>query len=133
MVSSMTRVDVGSSAGAAPVEYRWDGSGWARTQKGTPHVDAAGVRIAPQNVIIQFTPYASSGVPDQFGVMIPEAQMVGEGDAWVLTDGGLVVGRWHKTSQTSIATYTDVDGNPIALTPGRTWVALPPPGGATRL
>lgn len=127
------RVDFGSSAGAAPVEYRWDGSGWARTQKGTPHVDAAGVRIAPQNVIIQFTPYVSSGVPDQFGVMIPEAQMVGEGDAWVLTDGGLVVGRWHKTSQTSVTTYTDVDGNPIALTPGRTWVALPPPGGATRL
>lgn len=127
------RVDFGSSAGAAPVEFHWNGSGWARTQKGTPHVDAAGERIAPTNVIIQFTQYASSGVNDQFGVPIPEAQMVGEGDAWVLTDGGLVVGRWRKTSLTAVTTYTDVDGNPIGLTPGRTWVALPPPGGATRL
>lgn len=127
------RIDFGSSAGAAPVEYHWNGSGWARTQKGTPHVDASGERIAPTNVIIQFTPYASSGVNDQFGVPIPEAQMVGEGDAWVLTDGGLVVGRWRKSALTAVTTYTDVDGNPIGLTPGRTWIALPPPGGATRL
>ncbi len=127
------RINFGSSAGAAPVEYRWDGSGWARTQKGTPHVDAAGERISPPNVIIQFTPYASSGVNDQFGVPIPEAQMEGVGDAWVFTDGGLVVGKWNKASMTAVTTYTDIDGNPIGLTPGRTWVALPPPGGATRL
>ncbi|MFZ6002798.1 MAG: DUF3048 domain-containing protein [Actinomycetota bacterium] len=127
------RVDFGSSAGAAPVEYRWNGTGWARTQKGTPHVDAAGVQVAPANVIVQFTPYASSGVNDQFGKPIPEAQMVGEGDAWILTNGGVVVGRWHKPSLEAVTTYTDVDGNPIGLTPGRTWVALPPPGGATRL
>lgn len=123
----------GTSAGSAPVDYVWDGTGWARTQKGTPHVDAAGQQVAPANVVVQFTDYASSGVNDQFGNPIPEAQMVGEGDAWVLTTGGLVVGRWHKPALEAVTTYTDVDGNPIALTPGRTWVALPPPGGAARL
>ncbi len=126
-------ITFGTSAGSAPVEYRWDGSGWARFQKGTPHVDAAGQQVAPANVIVQFTEYASSGVNDQFGNPIPEAQMVGEGDAWVLTAGGLVAGRWHKPALEAVTTYTDVDGNPIALTPGRTWVALPPPGGGTRL
>lgn len=126
-------ISYGSSGGSAPVEYRWDGQGWARFQKGTPHVDAAGVQVAPANVIVQFTPYASSGVNDQFGVPIPEAQMVGEGDVWVFTNGGVVVGRWHKPSLESIATYTDVDGAPINLTPGRTWVSLAPPGSATRL
>jgi hypothetical protein len=126
-------IDFGSSAGSAPVDYQWNGSGWARNQKGTPHVDAAGVQVAPANVIVQFTPYASSGVNDQFGTPIPEAQMVGEGDAWVLTAAGLVVGRWHKPALDAVTTYTDVDGAPIGLTPGRTWVALPPPGGATRL
>jgi hypothetical protein len=126
-------VTFGSSAGSAPVDYRWNGQGWARNQNGTPHVDAAGVQIAPANVIVQFTPYISSGVNDQFGKPIPEANMVGEGDAWVLTDGGLVVGRWHKPALDAVTTYTDVDGNPILLTPGRTWVALPPPGDAVRL
>jgi hypothetical protein len=123
----------GSSAGAAPIDYRWNGQGWARFQKGTPHVDVGGVQVAPANVIVQFTPYASSGVNDQFGKPIPEAQMVGEGDAWVLTAGGIVVGRWHKPSLDAVTTYTDADGAPIGLTPGRTWVALAPPGEASRL
>jgi hypothetical protein len=127
------RITFGRSAGSAPVEYRWNGQGWARTQKGTPHVDAAGVQVAPANVIVQFTPYVSSGVGDQFGVMIPEAQTVGEGEAWVLTNGGIVVGTWHKPAVDAVTTYTDVDGKPIGLTPGRTWIALPEPGGAQRL
>lgn len=130
---SGVRVTYGSSAGSAPVEYRWNGEGWARTQAGTPHVDTAGVQVAPANVIIQFTPYASSGVVDQFGKPIPEAQMVGEGEAWILTNGGLVAGRWHKPALEAVTTYTDVDGNPIGLTPGRTWVALPSAGDAVRL
>jgi hypothetical protein len=124
-------VTYGTSAGSAPVDWTWNGSGWDRTQKGTPHVDAAGARISPANVIVQFVPYASSGVNDQFGNPIPEAQLVGEGDAWVFTAGGVVKGRWHKPTLESVTTYTDVDGAPIALTPGRTWVELPQPGGAT--
>jgi len=131
-------VKFGSSGGAAPTEWRWNGRGWARTQKGTPHVDAAGVQVAPANVIIQFVTYAATDVSDQFGVPIPEAQLVGEGDVWVLTGGGtqpqgLVQGHWKKTSLEAVTTYTDVDGNPILLTPGRTWVVLPSAGGAARL
>jgi hypothetical protein len=125
-------VSYGTSAGSAPVTYTWNGTGWARTQKGTPHVDADGVQVAPANVIVQFTRYVSSGVNDQFGVPIPEAELVGSGDAWVLTGGGLVVARWEKTSESAPTTYTDVEGNPVGLSPGRTWVALPQPGGATR-
>jgi hypothetical protein len=127
------RVTFGSRAGAAPVEYRWNGTGWARTQSGTPHVDAAGVQVAPANVVVQFVSYVSSDVNDQFGNPIPEARTVGEGDAWVLTNGGLVQGRWHKPALDAVTTFTDVDGKPILFTPGRTWVELPPPEGASRL
>lgn len=131
-------VNFGSSGGSAPTEWRWNGTGWARTQKGTPHVDVSGQQVAPANVVIQFVSYAPTDVADQFGVLIPEAQLVGEGEVWVLTGGGtgpagLVQGRWTKPSIDAVTTYTDVDGNPILLTPGRTWVVLPSPGGATRL
>lgn len=126
-------ITYGGSAGSAPVDYRWDGGGWARFQKGTPHVDAAGRQVSPKNVIIQFVNYAPTDVTDQFGVFIPEAQLVGEGEAWVLTTGGLVQGRWIKTNIGARTQYLDVDGNPIQLSPGQTWVALPPPGAATRL
>lgn len=125
-------VTYGTSAGAAPVEYRWNGEGWARSQKGAPHVDSAGVQVAPANVVVQFVRYVDSGTTDQFGKQIPEAETVGEGDAWVLTAGGLIPGRWHKANNEAVTTYTDIDGKPIDLTPGRTWVALPAAGGATR-
>ncbi|MGK2947929.1 MAG: DUF3048 domain-containing protein, partial [Acidimicrobiales bacterium] len=96
----------GTGAGAAPVDYVWNGTGWARNQKGTPHVDADGAQVAPENVVIQFTEYAPSDTADQFGVPIPEAQLVGEGDAWVLTAGGLIQARWHKPALEAVTTYT---------------------------
>jgi hypothetical protein len=89
--------------------------------------------VAPANVIIQFVNYVPTDVVDQFGVAIPEAQLLGTGPVWVLTNGGLVQGSWHKPALETVTTYVDVEGQPIFLTPGRTWVALPSPGGATRL
>jgi hypothetical protein len=125
-------VSYGNQAGSAPVEYRWNGTGWDRFQNGTPHVDASGVQVSPPNVVIQFVDYVGSEVTDQFGKPIPEAQLLGEGEVWVLTGGNLVTGRWHKPSLEAVTTYSDAAGQPIGLTPGRTWVALPSPGGAVR-
>jgi hypothetical protein len=126
-------ISYGRSGGSAPVDYRWNGKGWARFQNGTPHVDAAGKQVAPENVIVQFVNYAPTDVADQFGVPIPEAQLLGEGHAWVLTTGGLIQATWKKLSIGDKTRYFDPGGHPIELTPGRTWVALPPPGGASRL
>ncbi|HET9555687.1 MAG TPA: DUF3048 C-terminal domain-containing protein, partial [Actinomycetota bacterium] len=103
----------------------------ARSQSGTPHVDALGVQVAPENVIVSFTPYASSDVTDQFGVPIREAQTVGQGDAWVLTGGQIIVARWSKPSLEAPTQYLDAAGQPVRLTPGRTWVALAEPGTTT--
>jgi hypothetical protein len=124
-------ITFGTGSGRADVEYRWDGKGWARSQAGTPYVDTAGVQIAPENVIVQFVPYASSGVNDSFGHAIPEAQLVGDGLAWVLTDGKLIEARWWKPRLDAVTTFTDASGAPVGLTPGNTWVALPPPGAAS--
>ena len=118
-------------AGSAPVDYGWTGAGWARSQSGTPHVDANGVQVAPENVIISFTPYAETDVQDQFGVPIREAQTVGEGEAWVLTGGQLINAHWVKPAPEAPTQYLDAAGQPVKLTPGRTWVALPEPGTAT--
>jgi hypothetical protein len=132
------RVTFGGSAGAAPTEWRWNGKGWARSQAGTPHVDAAGVQVAPANVVIQFVNYAPTDVADQFGVRIPEAQMLGTGEVWVLTGGGsqphgVVKGKWWKPHLGSVTRYLNEDGTQMRLTRGTTWVVLPNPGGATLL
>jgi hypothetical protein len=41
----------------------------------------------------------------------------------------LIMGTWTKTAPEAIPTYVDAAGAPIKLTPGRTWVELPPNGG----
>jgi hypothetical protein len=128
-------VDFGGGPGSSPSEWRWNGSGWARVQAGRPHVDTAGVQVAPANVVIQFVDYAPTDVADQFGVPIPEAQLVGSGEVWILTGGagqphGIVKGTWEKGNLSGKTAYRTADGKPIRLTPGTTWVVLPPPGGA---
>ena len=82
----------------------WDPEleGWARFQTdnlhgdGSPHVDAAGEQIAPENVVVLYTNYAAS-IADSRS---PQAQTIGEGDALVLTgDGQAVAGRWSRGGQ----------------------------------
>lgn len=126
------RIGFGARGGAAPVDYRVEPStgAWLRFQNGTPHVDAAGVQVQPENVVVLHVDYVDTGVVDSGGGAVPEAQLLGSGLAWVLTAGQLVEGTWSRSAPEVPAVLTDVTGAPIGLTPGRTWVALPDPGGA---
>lgn len=128
-------VDYSWGGGGAPVTYRWDDqvAGWARTQGGTAHVDAEGVHVAPPNLIVQKVTYLDTGLVDTSGAPVPEAQLVGEGDAWVLTDGHVVEGRWVRPDADVPTAYETRDGEPIGLTPGRTWIALVPADGDAAL
>jgi hypothetical protein len=62
---------------------------------------------------------------------VPEAQLVGQGDGWVLTGGQTIPVHWNRPADESPFKLTDAAGATVALTPGRTWVELPPPGGAS--
>jgi hypothetical protein len=112
------------------VIYEWDQQAktWLRTQDGTPHVDADGNRVAPRNVVFQLVNYHNTGFVDRSGAEVPEAELIGEGEAWVLTDGRLVKGRWSRPGPDVVTTYTEGSGTPIRLTPGRTWLELVPIG-----
>jgi hypothetical protein len=112
-------------------QYVWDPASlsWRRSEYGQLHKDAAGQQIAPANVIVQFVAYV--GVP---GVgQSQQAVTVGEGDAWIFTDGKVVKGKWRRPDPKQPAVYTDAAGTPVQLTPGRTWVELPQPGGAAEI
>ena len=112
------------------VLWEWDGTaqGWRRTQNGEAHVDAAGRQVTPRNVVVQFVTYRDTGLVDSSGTAVPEGEVIGEGDAWVLTGGVLIPARWSKPSAEEVTRYVDASGADVRLAPGPSWVELVPPG-----
>ena len=114
-------------SGVTTVEWAWDpiAKVWDRTQ-GTPSVDAAGVPITATNVIVEIVPYSNTGYIDPAGNPVPDANTVGNGQAYVLSGGEIVKATWSKPSEFSVTKFIDSKGHQIALEPGKTWVELLP-------
>jgi hypothetical protein len=105
------------------VTYQWDATraGWLRFQRTNEPFMAAGLvptQIAPTNVIVQFVTYGGAG----------EGELYGSGEAWIFSNGQLVRGTWVRGFPEAPTEFKDALGNPIALTPGSTWVELFPLG-----
>jgi hypothetical protein len=111
-----------------PIEWQWDAAAahWLRSEYGKEH-DATDGRVSTANVVIMFTDYQTSPADKKS----PEAQTVGSGEVWVLSGGKIVKGTWSRPDAAKPAALTTASGQPIALTPGRTWVELAKTGTAT--
>ena len=88
---------------------------FVRWQYGTAHRTDGDDLVAASNVVILRTEYGRG----------PVARSVGEGDAWILTAGSVVEGRWIRPKRTAPFQLVHADGTPILLNPGRTWMQLP--------
>ena len=92
---------------------------------GSQHTDADGTQISASNIVILTPNYA-----DVEG--LPSAQISGTIEtAYVATGGKIVSGRFDATAYGEPIALIDGDGNPLYLTPGKTFVLLPPGGGST--
>jgi len=109
--------------------FSWDPArgAYLRSMGGVPHVDVDGVQVAPANVVVLEIQYRFS---DGSRESSPHGVTTGEGRALVFTAGHLVEGRWVRPSPDAPLQLLAADGTPIALTPGQTFIELPPPGGA---
>jgi hypothetical protein len=118
-------------AGGTHVSFSWDDAakGWARTQDGTRHVDVDGNGLTPANVVLQIVDYVNTGDADVAGSPVPEAQLVGQGFAWVLTRGVAVKAVWSRPDPAKPTQYMVAGGAPVVFAPGQTWVALVPAAG----
>ena len=110
----------------AVVEYVWDAeAGCARRfQDGRAFVDEDGSSVCPRNVVVQFTPYG----PSRADARSPQAYTVGAGDGVAFRGGLLAQVTWNRPGPLDGPNLTDISGVPAVLTPGTTWVALPPVG-----
>lgn len=123
--------------GGTIAHFVWDAEagGWARWQDGTPHVDLPRhsngtpnpdvdpVQVTPANVVVLQIRYTGSAACSY----CPEAITVDPdgGAALIFTGGHMIRGRWSRPSGGQPWQVADNDGNPVRLSPGQTFIALP--------
>ena len=112
-----------SSASAA---WTWTNHAWQRTQNGTADVLTSGQRVSARNVVIMSIAIANTGLRDVLGHPSPDDVVTGSGRVWVLRDGHVIRGTWHRPTRAAKWVLRDNRGNPLPLTPGNTWVELLP-------
>lgn len=93
---------------------------YRHVQWAVPHVDDDGDPVAPANVVVLRVEYQPSAArPDS-----PQALTVGEGKAWVFTDGRVTVGTWERAEANGPWLLFDESGDQIRLRRGQTYLAL---------
>ncbi|MFP5289410.1 MAG: DUF3048 domain-containing protein [Actinomycetes bacterium] len=113
----------------ATPSWAWDaGSGtWLRTMTGgAPDVAAGGTRLSAVNLVILRVPVAV--IQD-----IPTTQMIGGGEAFVLSGGKALKVAWSKADRNAPVRLVDANGLAVRLAPGNTWVELVPTAGSVTI
>ena len=85
--------------------------------------------IAVDNVVIQEVVVTDSNIVDVAGFPSPDVKLVGEGRAWILRDGRLIMGRWRRSSLEDMTVFENKRGDEVALAPGTTFIELVPKDG----
>jgi len=109
--------------GNISVRWDWDAESgrWLRSQEGGAHIDKTHGRIGATNVVVMVVDY----VPSTIDARNPRALTVEAGPAFVFSDGEVVEGRWERGHRLYPISFLDASGEPIALSPGNTWIELP--------
>ena len=117
---------------AAEVAWRWnaDAEVWQRSRNGQAHVDAEGVALDADNVLVARVATSVGPRTDAAGAATVEAELVGEGRALVLRGGEVVEGRWERDTPAEPFRFLTEEGRPIELAVGRSWVELVPVSGS---
>lgn len=100
---------------------------YARVLAGRPHSDQdSGKQIAPNVVVALITEYSihPDGVHSVY-------RTTGTGDLLVFQDGMVTTGSWKKDSADASLEFIGVDGKPLALNVGQTWITAIPTGRVT--
>ena len=108
--------------GSMKASWEWDANkrAFARRHDANVHLDSNGEQVTTENLLVLTVEYKISAANKKS----PEAQTTGTGVAWVLQQGKITQGTWTRADKMDPWTLTDEVGEPILLTPGRTFVEL---------
>ncbi|MEM7140043.1 MAG: DUF3048 domain-containing protein [Actinomycetota bacterium] len=107
------------------VSFVWDEMrGYVRVQDGEIHTTLDETPLVFTNIVVFETEYR----PSVFAPGSVDAEIVGSGVVNLLIDGQRHEGTWERESREDAYSFFDVDGEPLLLDPGQTWVTLVPAG-----
>lgn len=115
-----THIDMNISTGAYAVSYNYDATtnSYVRAQGGENHVDREGGQIQPKVAIAIKVPM-TLGFEDGNREQITTS---GTGEAYIFQNGTVTPATWSKTDPKAPLVFTGVDGKPVVLNRGQTWI-----------
>jgi hypothetical protein len=115
-------------SGSSDVFWRWSATkkGFLRFHGTVPHTYSDGTQVTAVNVIVQVSKVIITNITDVAGAPSPEVVATGEGKAYILRGGKMVIGTWKRPTVKDVTKYYDAQGNEVSLLPGNTWVELYP-------
>ena len=114
---------VDARVGGLQVSWDWsaENAAFMRSQAGRQHVDQQHGPIGAANVILMVVEY----FPDPANTPSPMALTLGNGPAYIFSDGKVIEARWSRFEPTEpIRLQATGTGEIIPINPGNTWVEL---------
>lgn len=112
------------------VTWRWDGRAYARYLGGGPHyqITADGLNRTPikADTIVVLYGRMYTARSSGSGSSVPATETVGTGTALVFANGMASQGTWSRDEIDQPFQLTTAEGTPMAVPPGRLWIALFP-------
>lgn len=100
---------------------------YRRSQNGRTQPTASGEPVGAANVVVLGVPVGPGGCCDTAGSRYVATTTTGDGRAVVLRDGRWYEATWRRGSVSEPLELL-LDGRPMALAPGSTWIHLAPSG-----
>lgn len=114
-------------SGRSKPSWKWDAtdSVWQRYESGSAHVTSAGDQISATNIVMLWVTVKYTSASG--GSSVPETLVAGKsGEGYVASGNTQIPIKWSKKGQFDPYVFTTADGDPVELSPGKTWVELIP-------
>ncbi|MBT8248049.1 MAG: DUF3048 domain-containing protein [Acidimicrobiia bacterium] len=124
-----TEIEVRMSA-RNDLTWTFDHGRYFRAQDGEESLDADGLHISADSVVVVWVETIDTGRVDAAGSAVPDYEVTGSGEAIVFRDGKAFAARWQRPQEADFFSFADLNGNQIPLSPGRTWLHITPSTGS---